>query len=89
MEIIEKIFYGKLCPFEEIAKTIPNFSEYSANILAKSEQLKQTLSEEQLAIFIEYDEILADFYRICEKRSFAGGFRLGAQISAEIFRDGK
>lgn len=46
MGIIEEIYCGKLCPFEEICKTIPDFSEFAAKVSKKSEDIKETLSEE-------------------------------------------
>ena len=87
MNIIEEIFYGKICPLENFSETVPEFSRYSALISEKSEEIKKNLSEESLSLFLEYEEILECFYRICEKHCFVEGFRLGAKISAEIFKE--
>ena len=87
MKIIEEIFYGNIRPLENFSETIPEFSKYSALIRDKSEEIKKKLSEEQLNPFVEYKEILECFYRICEKHCFTEGFKLGAKIGAEIFKE--
>ena len=87
MEIIEEIYYGKVCPFEEICKTIPDFSEFAAKVSEKSEKIKKTLSEEQLRLFVEYDEILEELHLRCEKQCFVEGFKIGAKLQAEIFQE--
>ena len=87
MGIVEEIYCGKLCPFEEICKTIPDFSEFAAKVSKKSEDIKETLSEEQLRLFIEYDEILEELHLLCEKQCFVEGFKIGAKLQVEIFQE--
>ena len=87
MNIIEEIFHGKIRPLENFSETVPEFSRYSALISEKSEEIKKNLSEELLSLFVEYEEILECFYRICEKHHFVEGFKLGARIGAEIFKE--
>lgn len=85
--IIEEIYYGKICPYEEIAKKIPKFSEFSTKVSEKSEKIKKTLSEEQIRLFIEYDEILEEIHQLFEKHSFIEGFKMGAKLHAEISQE--
>lgn len=85
MGTIEDIYYGTKCHYEEISKTIPAFPEYSDKIIKKSEEIKQTLSEQQMRLFSEYDENLDELHRLLETHSFVEGFKLGAKIIAEIF----
>jgi hypothetical protein len=87
MNIIEEIFCGKICPLENFSETVPEFSRYSALISEKSEEIKKNLSEELLSLFLEYEEILECFYRICEEHHFVEGFKLGAKICSEIFKE--
>ena len=87
MNIIEEIFHGKIRPLENFSETVPEFSKYSVLISEKSEGIKKNLSEELLSLFVEYEEILECFYRICEKYCFSEGFKIGAKISAEIFKE--
>ena len=87
MNIIEEIFHGKIRPFEEICKTIPDFSEFAAKVIKKSEDIKETLSEEQLCLFVEYDEILEELHLLCEKQCFVEGFKIGAKLQVEIFQE--
>ena len=85
MKVIEELYYGIKCPYEEISKSIPSFSEYSAKVKEKTEKIKKTLSEEQFRLFSEYDKSLEELYQLCEKHSFIEGFKLGTKITVEIF----
>ena len=87
MNIIEEIFYGNIRPLENFSDTIPEFSKYSSMISEKSEGIKKNLSKELMSLFLEYEEILECFYRICDKHCFVEGFKLGARIGAEIFKE--
>ena len=51
----------------------------------KSEEIKKTLSEEQMRLFAEYAENLDELHRLLETHSFVEGFKLGAKIISEIF----
>ena len=67
MKVIEELYYGIKCPYEEISKSIPSFSEYSAKLKEKTEKIKKTLSEEQFRLFSEYDKSLEELYQLLAK----------------------
>ena len=83
--IIEQLYYGEICPCEKPAPQTERCAENRKTICNTEEQLLEQFPECKELLDIYTDALHIETQLECEA-DFARGFRLGAQITAEILK---
>ena len=87
MSILERLYMGNLCPFEE---AIPNNTDYrllSNQIGEEREHFEGILSAEEKERFKAWNEMMFRYEDITVYEKFKHGFSLGIMLAFEILAD--
>ena len=87
MSILERLYMGKLCPFEE---AIPHNTDYrllSNQIGEEREHFEGILSAEEKERFKAWNEMMYRYEDITAYEKFKHGFSLGIMLAFEILAD--
>ncbi len=85
-KILEELWYGNLCPIENYRESSEQMSDLIEYIRKHRKDLKDTMSDEQKAIFEKLDDCEDELDNMCQREIFSYGFRLGARIAIEVMR---
>ncbi|MBO5040917.1 MAG: hypothetical protein J6D09_07450 [Clostridia bacterium] len=85
-KILEELWYGNLCPIENYRESCEQMSDLIEYIKRHRKDLKDTMTDEQKAIFEKLDDCEDELENMSQREIFAYGFRLGARIAIEIMR---
>ena len=86
--IINELYYGNLCPVEQMGGATPEEREILKRIHENEEKLRATLDEQEKAILDAIkDDCLTVSSSIGERR-FHDAFSLGARLLVEILATG-
>lgn len=77
---IEKIWYGKIKPFEQLRV---DDTETNKNATLFRKELLTTLTSEQKELLEKYESAQDEVIAFYEKKSFESGFKLGVNIIIE------
>ena len=80
---IEKIWYGKVKPFEQLRDDEGHDTEVYKNVSVLRKELLATLTNEQKELLERYESAQDAVTAICEKKSFERGFKLGVNLIIE------
>ena len=86
IKILEELWYGNLCPIENYRESSEQMSDLIEYIRKHRKDLKDTMSDEQKAIFEKLDDCSDELDNMCQREIFSYGFRLGARIAIEVMR---
>ncbi len=81
MTLIEDLYYGNIAPFE---RNITGAKELKKAVCL-ADKLKAVLTEQQNALFEEFEKADSEVSCKEELRAFTVGFKLGARLIREIF----
>lgn len=85
-KILEELWYGNLCPIENYRESCEQMSDLIEYIKRHRKDLKDTMTDEQKAIFEKLDDCEDELENMSQREIFAYGFRLGARIAIEVMR---
>ncbi|MBS6953185.1 MAG: hypothetical protein KH230_08110 [Enterocloster asparagiformis] len=85
--ILEQLYAGDLCPADNSVVENPNYRSLCKANLEETDRFANSLTEERREAF----DIMMDHYlEVCfmeKTQAFADGFRMGAQVMCEVFRE--
>ena len=87
MSILERLYMGSLCPFEE---AIPHDTDYrllSNKIGEEREHFEGILSAEEKERFKAWNEMMFRYEDITAYEKFKHGFSLGIMLASELFAE--
>ena len=84
--ILKALWFGHIAPWEEKRKVSEESRELFSQKEACWQKLAQILTDEQRQWLEEYDRHQGDITSLIEIDAFISGFRLGAQIMAEVMK---
>lgn len=83
-KILEELWYGNLCPIENYRESQEQSSDLIEYIRKHRKDLKDTMSDEQKAIFEKLDDCSDELENMTQREIFSYAFRLGARIVIEV-----
>ena len=83
MTILENLYYGNIAPFERKISD----GEAIEKAVFLEDKLKSELTEEQKALFEEFEKADSDVSCKEEVRAFTAGFKLGVRLIKEVFEN--
>ena len=87
MRMIEKLFYGNICPCEKALTRVSEYSQLLNMAVKNEEKFSELLSPQQKEMFEKVKECMTDMNNLLEKEAFIDGFRLGVKLVAEAVYD--
>ena len=88
-ELINELYYGNICPVEQMGRPTPEEKEILRRIHENEEKLRLTLDEHGRAVLDEIKDDYLDAASIMGERRFREAFSLGARLMMEIMRNEK
>ena len=82
--LINELYYGNLCPVEQMGRPTPEEKEILRRIHENEEKLRATLDEQERAILEAIKDDCLDVASIMGERRFREAFSLGARLMMEI-----
>ena len=82
-KILEELWYGNLCPIENYRESCEQMSDLVEYIKKHRKDMKETMTDEQKAIFEKLDDCQREYASFAEEAIFVYAFRLGARIITE------
>lgn len=87
-DILNKLYHGDICPEDAPVKS-QRYLQAAAQAAVLQNQLLESLQPPQLTIFRQFLQANDEMEQALSIHSFSCGFRLGAELIEEIFREGK
>ena len=87
MNIIEDLYYGKICPVEDIQPKSERYSSLSNEIGDEREHFASKLPEEDRKRFKKWNELVFKYEGMLEYANFEYGFRLGSILTLATFSE--
>ena len=85
--IIQELWHGNVLPQEDSRNNSKEMKELMGYMARHHENLFQTLTNEQKAIFQKFDECCGEYASLAEEAIFEYAFKLGAKIMLETMED--
>ena len=85
--ILEEMWYGNVCPQSDSRNNSPEMKELMEYMARHHDDLKKTMSEEQIEIFEKFDDCWSEYASLAEKAIFVYAFRLGANVVLDVLSD--
>ncbi len=83
-KLLEKLWYGNICPDSECRCEAKETKELIGYITNHHDSLMATLTDKQKKLLEKLDDCNAELAEINEREIFVYAFRLGARIVAKI-----
>lgn len=83
--LIEEFYYTNL---NEAARNTPSAEKcdaYTEQAIQLRDELLATFQEDQMALYMKYDELLNDLANMTNRENFVAGFRFGARFAYDTF----
>ncbi len=87
MNLLEKLFYGELIPFEAPARDTAEWKRLVAQVTKDETALCDGMTDEQMEKYRKYYDSAARHHVMETRDAFVIGFRLGAQMMMEILAE--
>lgn len=85
---LEELYYGKLCPSEQIVSDDPKYRALNRQISEMMQMWRRKLSEEDFRQLEAMLDLQGESNALHNMATFVQGFKLGASMMIEVF-DGK
>ena len=85
MSILEEFYYGNLDLSAQFVKDGSEYQKLTAKLSDRMDEFIALLNEDEKGRFDQIYEMLAELNCISERERFIYGFRLGAQITWDVF----
>ena len=87
MSILERLYMGNLCPYEESIPHNVDYRSLSIKIGEEREYFEGILSAEEKERFKAWNEMMFRYEDITSYEKFKHGFSLGIMLASEIFAE--
>lgn len=87
MSILERLYMGNLCPYEESIPHNIDSRSLSIKISEEREYFEGILSAEEKERFKAWNEMMFRYEDITSYEKFKHGFSLGIMLASEIFAE--
>ena len=84
-DILRDLYYGNYTAFERTYSRESEQAKALGIVVDLEEKLRNVLSEEQRALFKQYDDAVADLASISNAESFVEGYQLGVNLILAAF----
>ena len=84
-EFLNKLYYGEICPAEELNKELPGLQEAMDQYHSLIDQLLGQISEEAEKTYSLLSNARSEVESILRREDFKKGFRMGAACMRECF----
>jgi hypothetical protein len=84
VSLLEELYYGKICPNEQICFNDPEYAQHSKLISERMHFLKAKLSPEDFTIIEEAMDLNGMLISISSASAYTLGFRMGAAMIIEV-----
>ena len=85
--MIDELWYGNVSPMDDTRNNTEEMKELMSYIALHQEELMETLTDEQKAIFEKFDDCWSEYASKAEKAIFSYTFKLGARLTLEALID--
>lgn len=82
---IEELYYGNISPSDRSFRQSGEYAHILRLIARNEEELSQSLTEAQKAIFEKFKDSTSEMEGMTEVTSFVLGFKLGLRLTAEAY----
>ncbi len=86
--LINELYYGNICPVEQMGRPMPEEREILKRIHENEEKLQATLDEQEKAILDAIKDDCLTVSASMGERRFREAFSLGARLMVEILTTG-
>ena len=87
MFILHDLWEGTLSPTASLTLSAQPHTRMQRVVIQKEQELRQRLSKEEIESLEDYQEKLGDLTNLELEDAFIKGFRLGAKIIFDVFRE--
>lgn len=84
MGIIDELWYGNICPRDEVTDGSRYYKKLTALKEQNRDKLNSTLTDAQKETLEKYDDNINEMNGIAEREAFAYGIRLGLRLAFEV-----
>ena len=84
---LEELWHGNVSPQTDSRNNTPEMKQLMEYMARHHDDLKKTMSEEQIEIFEKFDDCWSEYASLAEKAIFVYAFRLGANVVLDILSD--
>ena len=85
--ILGELWHGNISPQEDCRNKTHEKKQPMEYMARHHDDLKKTMSEEQIEIFEKFDDCWSEYASLAEKAIFVYAFRLGANVVLDILSD--
>ena len=85
MSILEKLYNGKLMPVEQVIPRNADYRPLADKIGNERGYFAEALSAEDRERFDSWNKLIFEYEEMIEFANFEHGFKLGSQLTFEIF----
>lgn len=85
MSIINELWRGNVSPQTDSRNNSPEMKELMEYMARHHDDLLKTMTDEQKEIFEKFDDCWSEYASYAEETIFSYAFKLGVQLSAEVF----
>ena len=85
--MIDELWYGNVSPMDDTRNNTEEMKELMSYIAWHQEELMATLTDEQKAIFENFDDCWSEYSSKAQKAIFSYAFKLGARLTLETLID--
>ena len=82
---LEELWQGNVSPQEDSRNNTPEMKQLMEYMARHHDDLLKTMTDEQKEIFEKFDDCWSEYASYAEEAIFAYAFKLGVQLSAEVF----
>ena len=85
--MIAELWQGNICPQTDSRNNSLEMKQLMEYMARHHDDLKKTMSEEQIEIFEKFDDCWSEYASKAEKAIFSYAFKLGARLMLETLND--
>ena len=81
--IIKELWHGNIVPEDDCRIRSPEMKQLMEYMARHHDDLKKTMSEEQIEIFEKFDDCWSEYASLAEEAIFQYAFKLGMNLAIE------
>ena len=85
--MIAELWRGNICPQTDSRNNSPEMKQLMEYMARHHDDLKKTMSEEQIEIFEKFDDCWSEYTGLAEEAIFQYAFKLGMSLAIETLSE--
>ena len=85
--MIAELWRGNICPQTDSRNNSPEMKQLMEYMARHHDDLKKTMSEEQVDIFEKFDDCWSEYASLAEEAIFKYAFKLGMNLAIETLSE--